>query len=451
MSKRSWMWSVGAVAVALPMLVGCDWQQQKGKAGGGPGGGQQMPPPEVATIVVQPQRVVLRSELPGRTCGYQVAEIRPQVSGLILKRYFEEGADVEAGQLLYQIDPSPFEVALKNALANVTVAEKSVGRAKAALIASESGVKRQESVLKLAEINRKRMEDLFAEKAVAAAQRDQAVTDAQVAEASLRAAEAQVETDRQAIVVAEAGIEQAKVAVEAAKINLDYTKIMAPIAGRIGRSAVTAGAIVTGYQPMALATIQQLSPIYVDVPQSTGELLRLKSRIEQGRLQQKGGEDKVSLILEDNSTYPAKGTLQFREVSVDPSTGSVILRMVFDNANGTLLPGMFVKAVIQEGSNEQAILIPPRAINRDNRGEPWVLVVEEGKAAQRKIVTDKEIGGQWLVTDGLKVGDRVIVEGAHGLIKVRPGMAVREAGAPAAAPSPTAPPAEPGASDSKSN
>ncbi|MCL2640397.1 MAG: efflux RND transporter periplasmic adaptor subunit [Phycisphaerales bacterium] len=217
---------------------------------------------------------------------------------------------------------------------------------------------------------------------------------------------------------------QARVAVETARIQLGYTKIVAPIAGRIGRSAVTDGALVTAYQPMALATIQQLNPIYVDVPQSTSQLLSLKKRLAEGKLQK--SDEQVGLVLEDGSAYGVKGKLQFHEVTVDPSTGSVILRMVFDNAEGMLLPGMFVKAVVPEGTKEQAILVPHRAINRDNRGEPWVFVVEEGKAIQRKIVTDREIGGSWLVTEGLKVGDRVIVEGAHGLIKVRPGMGVRE-------------------------
>ncbi|MCL2647356.1 MAG: efflux RND transporter periplasmic adaptor subunit [Phycisphaerales bacterium] len=443
MNQRPWKWWAGVAVAALPLLTACDRQQQ-GSQSSAQG---QMPPSEVATVVVQPQRVVLTSELPGRTSGYLVAEIRPQVSGLIQKRLFEEGVEVQAGQVLYQIDPSPFQVALDNALANVAVAEKSVSRAKAALIASEAGVKRQLATLDLAKINRQRMEDLFKEKAVATSQRDQAVTDAEVAEASLRAAEAQVETDRQAIAVAEATIQQAQASVAAAKIDLGYTQITAPIAGRIGRSAVTPGAIVTAYQATALATIQQFNPIYVDVPQSTSELLRLKRRLEQGKLQRQGGEDQVSLILEDGSTYPSKGTLQFREVTVDPTTGSVILRMVFDNANGVLLPGMFTRAVIQEGINEKAILIPQQAVSRDGRGEPLALVVADGKAAVRKLVLDRTYGDQWLVSSGIAAGDHLIVEGVQ---KVRPGAPVTEMSwkAPAKQPQPSA---EPGANTQKSN
>jgi len=421
------------MALVSAVLAGCERQGESGAKGGSKGGGKggmdpammaMMMTPEVVAEEVKAQKVVLTSELPGRTSGYLVAEIRPQVGGLVQKRCFEEGADVGVGQILYQIDPASYQAALDAALANVVVAEKSVGRAKAGLVASEAGVKRQASTLELAKINRQRMEELYKAKAVSAAQRDQAVTDAEVAEASLRASEAAVETDRQAIGVAEAAVLQARVAVETARIQLGYTKIVAPIAGRIGRSAVTDGALVTAYQPMALATIQQLNPIYVDVPQSTSQLLSLKKRLAEGKLQK--SDEQVGLVLEDGSAYGVKGKLQFHEVTVDPSTGSVILRMVFDNAEGMLLPGMFVKAVVPEGTKEQAILVPHRAINRDNRGEPWVFVVEEGKAIQRKIVTDREIGGSWLVTEGLKVGDRVIVEGAHGLIKVRPGMGVRE-------------------------
>ena len=239
-------------------------------------------------VTVKPQPVVLTTELPGRTSAYLVAEIRPQVNGLIQKRLFTEGSDVKAGQVLYQIDPAPFQAALDNAAANLAAVQKTADRARAALAASIAGVTRQQATLELARTNRERFEEVFKDKAVSASQRDQAVTEAEVAEATLRAAEAQVESDRKAVAAAEAAIKQAEAALETARINLGYTRVTAPISGRIGRSNVTDGAIVTAYQPVALATIQQLDPIYVDVPQSTTELLRLKRRLEDGRLNRDG-------------------------------------------------------------------------------------------------------------------------------------------------------------------
>ena len=263
--------------------------------------------------------------------------------------------------------------------------QKSADRARAALRASLAGVTRQQATLNFARTNRERFEELSKDGAVSASQRDQAVTEADVAEATIRAAEAQVESDRAAVAAAEAAIDQAEAAVETARINLGYTKITAPISGRIGRSSVTEGAIVTAYQPVALATIQQLDPIYVDVPQSTTELLRLQRRLEDGRLNHNGtNQNKVKLILEDGTPYPLEGTLQFRDVTVDPTTGSVILRVVFPNPKGVLLPGMFVRAVVKEGVNEQAILIPQQAVSRDPKGNPLALIVDaEGKVQQR--------------------------------------------------------------------
>ena len=211
---------------------------------------------------------------------------------------------------------------------------------------------------------------------------------------------------------------------ETARINLNYTHIVSPISGRIGTSTVTDGAIVTAYQPTALATIQQLDPIYVDVPQSTTELLRLQRRLEEGRLNRDGTNvNQVQLILEDGTKYPLEGTLQFRDVSVDPTTASVILRMVFPNPNGVLLPGMFVRAVVKEGVNDQAILIPQQAVSRDPKGNPVALIVNAaGKVEQRMLGLDRAIGDQWLVSSGLAPGDRVIAEGMQ---KVRPGAAVK--------------------------
>jgi membrane fusion protein (multidrug efflux system) len=269
------------------------------------------------------------------------------------------------------------------------------------------------------------LEDLFKDKAVSASDRDQAVTSADVAEAPRQVAEAQVDSDRHAVAMAEAAIQQAEAALETVRINLAYTKITAPISGRIGKSTVTGGAIVTAYQPVALATIQQLDPIYVDVPQSTTELLRLKRRLQDDRLNQDGAsQNKVNLILEDGARYPLEGTLQFRDVSVDPTTGSVILRAVFPNPQGVLLPGMFVRAVVKEGVNNQAILIPQQAVSRDPKGNPVALIVDASGTVQPRMLTlDRAIGDQWLVSTGLAPGDHVIVEGMQ---KVRPGSVAKE-------------------------
>lgn len=388
---------------------------------------QPLPPPpvpEVATITVRPQQVVLTSELPGRTFAYLVAEIRPQVNGLIQKRLFTEGSDVKAGQVLYQIDPAPFQAAFDNAAANLVAMRKAADRARAVREASIAGVAGQQATREFARTNLQRFEELFKDRAVSASQRDQAVTEADVSAATLLAAEAQVESDRQAVAVAEAAIRQAEAALESARINLGYTRITAPISGRIGKSNVTVGALVTAHQPLALATIQQLDPIYVDVPQSTTEMLRLQQRLKAGRLAPDGrNQNKVKLILEDGTAYPLEGTLQFRDVTVDPTTGSVILRTVFRNRQGALLPGMFVRVVVKEGINKQAILIPQQAVSRDPKGNPVALIADaEGKVGQRMLTLDRAIGDKWLVTSGLSPGDRVIVEGMQ---RVRPGASVK--------------------------
>jgi membrane fusion protein (multidrug efflux system) len=391
-----------------------------------------MPPPEVATVTVARAPVLLTTELPGRTSPYLLADIRPQVSGLIHKRLFAEGSDVKAGQTLYEIDPAPFQAAYDSARASVDSAKKTADRAHAALNASVAGVARQQATADFARKTRDRFEALLLDKAVSASDRDQACSEFDVAEAALKAAEAQVQSDRAAIAAAEAAILQAAAALETARINLGYTKITAPISGRIGKSSVTDGAIVTAYQPVPLATIQQLDPIYVDVPQSTAELLRLRRRLEDGKLSSGDGANQVQLRLEDGSLYAREGVLQFRDVSVDPTTGSVILRMVFPNPSGTLLPGMFARAVIKEGVNPQAILVPQQAVSRDPKGNPLAFVLEaSGTVALRMLAVEQAIGDQWLVSAGLEPGDKVITEGSQ---KVRPGMPVREARAPAAAP-----------------
>jgi len=343
----------------LMIAVGCSRTPQQA----GP-----LPQPEVAVVTIAPQPLVLTTELPGRTSPYLVAEIRPQVNGLILQRLFTEGADVQKGQQLYQIDPAPFQAVLDKAQANQTALRLRANRIKEAL--GSKAVSQQ---------------------------------DFDDADAALKQAEADLET---------------------ARINLAYTKIVAPIAGRIGKSSVTEGAIVTAYQPVSLATIQQMDPIYVDVPQSTADLLRLERRLADGRLIRDGNsQNAVQLILEDGTKYPVEGTLQFRDVSVDPTTATVILRMVFPNPKGVLLPGMFVRAAVKEGASEKAILIPQQSVIRDPKGNPLALLVNAaGMVELRPLTLDRAIGDKWLVTAGLATGERIIVEG---LQRARPGAAVK--------------------------
>ncbi len=422
------------------LLTACDNKPQSSSPQSGQAGGiqqllkkffgkevaapPQMPVPEVSIVTVQPEKITLTTELPGRTSALRVAEIRPQVNGIILKRLFTEGSDVKAGQVLYELDPAPFQAALDNASANLTAAKATANRAKAALDASIANITKQQAILNLARTNRQRYEELSKEKAVSIIQRDQSATEAEIAEAGLKAVEAQVESDRKGIAAAEAVIQQAEAALKTTHINIGYTKITAPISGRIGKSNITEGALVMAYQPVPLATIQQLDPIYADVPQSTGEMLRLKQRLQNGSLNQNGkNQNQVKLILEDGTIYLQEGTLQFRDVTVDPTTGSVILRIVFPNPDGVLLPGMFVRAVVKEGVNEQAILIPQQAVSRDPKGNPLAMLVNaENKAEQVRLTLDRSVQDKWFVASGLKPGDRVIVEG---LQKIRPGSPVR--------------------------
>ena len=368
-------WSVALTALASLLLVGgCQSGQGRKTA--------PAPVPEVATVKVSMESVALTTELPGRTSAYLVAEIRPQVNGLIQKRLFTEGSSVRAGQVLYQIDPAPFQALLENA--------------KAALAKAEANLQATRS-------RAERIKELLPDKAVSQQDYDDAAA---------------------ALKQTEADIEYWKAMVQTARINLGYTRITAPVSGRIGKSNVTEGALVTAQQPTPLSVIQQLDTVYVDVPQSTTELLRLKRSLEGGRLNQGGaGQKKVKLFLEDGSEYPLAGTLQFRDVTVDPTTASVILRVVFPNPKGVLLPGMFVRALVREGIKEQAILIPQQAVSRDPKGNPLALVVDaRDKVSQRMLTLDRAIGDKWLVTAGLGPGDRVIVEGMQ---KVRPGASVK--------------------------
>ena len=331
-------------------------------------------------VTIQPQQVMLTRELPGRTHGYLIAEIRPQVNGLIQKRLFTEGSQVKADQVLYEIDPAPYQAALDNANANLLASRKAADRSRAALVATIAGLKRHQATLTLAKTNLRRYEDLIRTNAVSAMERDQGAADAEVADAALKTAEAQVESDREAVGAADAAVKQADAAVETARINLGYTKITAPISGRIGRSAITEGAIVTAYQAVPMATIQQFDPIYVDVPQSTKEVNRLRRSWADRRLTEDVAKQ-VKIILEDGTPYPHEGTFQFQDVTVDSTMGSVILRIVVPNPDAILLPGMFVRAAIVEGTNEQAILVPQQAVTLDSKGNRVVLVVDgEGKA-----------------------------------------------------------------------
>lgn len=357
----------------LSIMAGCDRKQKT----------QPSPaPPEVSIVTVQPQRITLTTELPGRTSAYLIAEVRPQVSGIIQKRLFAEGADVKAGEVLYQIDPALYEATYQSAKA-------ALARAEANITPVRLRVERYAELVKSDAVSRQEYDE---------------------ASASLRQSEADVEA--------------ARAAVETARINLAYTKVTAPISGRIGRSSVTDGALVTANQPAPLATIQQLSPIYVDIAQSSAELLILKRNLASGIIKDIGrGEAQVKLLLEDGSPYPMPGRLKFSEVSVEQSTGSITLRAIFPNPKHILLPGMFVRAVLEEGVNERAILVPQRSVTRNQAGDAIVMIVgSEEKAQPRVIKVLRTIGDNWLVSEGLKAGDRVIMEG---LQRARPGMPVR--------------------------
>jgi membrane fusion protein (multidrug efflux system) len=363
--------AAGILAVGL-ITGGCGRQE----AGGPP------PAPEVAYVTVQARPVATTTELPGRTSAQLVAEVRPQVGGIIQKRLFTEGADVRVGQVLFQIDPSLYQAAYDNA--------------KAALARSEAN-------LSAVRLRADRLRDLLAEKAVSQQDYDDAAA---------------------ALKQTQADIQYGRATLEAARINLAHCTLTAPISGRIGRSSVTPGALVTAHQPLALATVQQLDPMYVDVTQSTADILRLQHQLQQGRLNlTPGSRRQVRLLLEDGTEYPWKGTLQFRDVTVDSTTGSVILRMEFPNPKRTLLPGMFVRTVIEEGVHPHAILIPQQAVSRDPKGNPLALLVNaKGVVEQRPLTLDRAIGDAWFVSSGLATGDRVIVEGMQ---RVRPGVPVK--------------------------
>jgi RND family efflux transporter, MFP subunit len=340
------------------------------------------PVQEVAVYHVTRAPQAVSTTLPGRASAHLVAEIRPQVGGILLKRLFEEGETVKAGQALYQIDPQTYEAALAQAEASVT-------SARATLKAAELKAKRDAQLVKIDAIS---------------------AEDNESAQASL--------------LEARASLQSAQAALRTARINLGYTKINAPIAGRTATSSVTAGALVTAEQTTALTTVQQLDPIYVDFTQPSGTLLRLKRELAEGKITPAEEKDaaRIRLQLEDGSTYAHEGTLTFNGVSVDESTGSVTLRALVPNPDGLLLPGMYIKATLSEGMQQDAILVPQQGVSRDERGDATALVVVDGKVEQRELTLDRAVGNRWWVSKGLEDGDQLIVQG---LQKVRVGQPVQ--------------------------
>jgi membrane fusion protein (multidrug efflux system) len=383
--KKTMLRTAGAAAIvsALAVLAGCSKSASEAP--------HQPQVAEVGVFKVAQAPLQITTELPGRTAAYQVAEVRPQVSGLIQKRLFVEGADVKAGVALYQIDPATYQ-------ASYNAAKAALAKAKANLLTAAPKVQRYKELVAIEGVSKQDYDD-----AVAAHEQ------------------------------AKADVESAAAALEQAKINVDYTHVDAPISGRIGRSTVTPGALVTANQTTALTTVQQLDPIYVDVTQSSEDMLRLKREVESGGLKKDGTQAKVTLVLADGSRYAEVGKLQFSDVTVDTGTGNVTLRALFPNPKHDLLPGMFVRAVVDSGVNEHAIAVPQQGVTRNAKGEATALVLnKEGKVEQRTLVTGGTLGDKWLIKSGLNEGDLLIVEGVQ---KVKPG-APANAAKPAAAPAP---------------
>ncbi len=352
---------ISSAAVCTLLLAACSHQ----------GAPPPKAPPEVGVLTLVQQPVSIVTELPGRTVPYRIAEVRPQVNGVVLKRLFIEGGQVKAGQQLYQIDPAPFQAALESAQAALARAQ-----------ATETSTR----------LLAQRYKPLSEARAVSRQDYDNAVASQDQARADVASAKASVDT---------------------AKINLAYTKVYAPISGRTGRSSVTEGALVAANQTTALVVIQQLDPIYVDVTQASTVLLELRRAMAQGKLKKSGdSQAEAKLILEDGTTYASTGKLQFTEVTVDSGTGSVTMRAIFPNPDDTLLPGMFVRERLDEGVDEHGLLVPQRALTHNQRGEALVTVVgPDDKASQRIVTTERAIGDQWLVSAGVAAGDKIIVTG----------------------------------------
>jgi membrane fusion protein (multidrug efflux system) len=337
------------------------------------------PPPEVGVVTLHPQPVTITTDLPGRTLAYRIAEVRPQVSGVILKRLFIEGSEVKAGQQLYQIDPAPFQ-------ANLESAQASLAHARATLTSAMLLTQRYKPLTEAHAVSQQGYDN-------AIAAQDQAAAD----------------------------VASATAAVDTAHINLTYTRVLSPISGRTGRSSVTEGALVSANQSTAMVVVQQLDPIYVDVTQPSTMLLRLQRKLASGQLKKTGDKQaQAQLILEDSTPYEQTGKLQFAEVAVNSGTGSVTLRAVFPNPQHILLPGMFVHELLQEGVDEQGLLIPQQAVTHNERGEATTMVVgADNKVSQHVIKTDRAIGDQWLVSEGVAAGDRVVIVG---LQRIKPGV-----------------------------
>ncbi|SHN66347.1 efflux RND transporter periplasmic adaptor subunit [Desulfovibrio litoralis] len=343
-------------------------------------GQEERPPVEVGVYVVRQEPLILTTELPGRTSAFLIAEVRPQVSGIVQARLYTEGSEVKAGQVLYQIDPASYQAVYDSAKANLA-------RAVANLNAAKPKAKRYKELLQSKAISNQDYDDVMS-----------------------------------AYNQSEAEVGVAKAALESAKINLSYTKITAPISGRTGKSEVTAGALVTANQTNALVTIQKIDPIYVDITQASTAMLRLKRALASGKLvsvADNAQKAKVRLLYEDGTPYEHEGTLQFSDVTVDPASSAITLRAIFPNPNQDLLPGMYVRAILEEGTDEKAILAPQQGINRDNKGNSIALVVnKQGVVEARMLKILKNIGNRSVVSEGLNDGDQLIVEGFQ---KVRPG------------------------------
>jgi len=369
--------AVITVFIALASSVGLSACSKPAGMGPPPAQGT----PSVGVITVESQSVTINTELPGRTAPVLIAEVRPQVTGLVRSRNFVEGSEVQAGQVLYEIDPATYRATTDNA---------------------EAALAKARANLQSIRLKAQRYQELVAINAVSQQDNDDAAASQQQAEADVASALASVET---------------------ARINLAYTRVTAPISGRIGKSSVTAGALVTASQTTALATVQKLDPIYVDVTQSSTAVLRLRRALAQGELKETADDVRVGLLLEDGTRYPLEGKLQFSDVTVDPNTGAITLRAEFPNPKRELLPGMYVRAVVEEGSKHDVLLVPQQAVTRDASGKPLAYVVTaDSKLEQRSLQVERAIADRWLVNSGLKAGDRLVVEG---LQNAHPGAVVR--------------------------
>ncbi|TQI79246.1 membrane fusion protein (multidrug efflux system) [Serratia fonticola] len=376
MNKNRGLTPLAAVLMLSGSLVltGCNDKETQQQ-------GAQHPAPSVGVVTLKAEPLNITTDLPGRTAAYRIAEVRPQVSGIILKRNFVEGSDIKAGVSLYQIDPATYQ-------ATYDSAKGDLAKAQAAAEIARLTVNRYKPLLGTSYISKQ-----------------------------------DYDTATSTLLQANAAVVAAKAAVESARINLAYTKVTSPISGRIGLSTVTEGALVTSGQATALSTVQQLDPMYVDVTQSSNDYLRLKQELANGTLKQENGKAKVKLLLENGQEYAQEGSLEFSDVTVDETTGSITIRAIFPNPNDALLPGMFVRARLDEGVRNDALLVPQQGVTRNPRGEATALVVgADEKVELRTLTATQAIGDKWLVTAGLKAGDRVIVTG---LQKVKPGVQVK--------------------------